>query len=76
MALVGRHKKGYPRGVMVGGRRQSAHRAMCELVHGPAPTPKHQAAHSCHRGCDGCVLPQHLHWATDAENRAERRAAA
>ncbi len=51
-----------------------AHRYMCELVNGPAPTPKHQAAHSCGRGQDGCVNPRHLDWKTNGENQLDRRA--
>ncbi len=48
------------------------HRIMCEWRHGPAPSPKHQAAHSCGRGDDGCVNPWHLNWRTPAENQDER----
>ena len=50
-----------------------AHRFMCELVHGPAPTSRHQAAHSCGRGHDGCVNPKHLSWKTNGENQIDRR---
>ena len=45
-----------------------ASRVMCELAHGPAPTAGHEAAHSCGRGHDGCVNPDHLRWATHLEN--------
>ena len=45
-----------------------ANRIMCELVHGPAPTPQHQAAHECGRGANGCVHPKHLFWKTVSEN--------
>jgi len=48
-----------------------AHRFMCELVHGDPPTDQHQAAHSCNRGDDGCVNPQHLSWKTPGENHKE-----
>ena len=50
-----------------------AHRYMCELVNGPAPTPDHDAAHSCGRGHDGCVHPNHLSWKTTSDNLKERR---
>lgn len=49
-----------------------AHRIMCALVHGPAPTPSHEAAHSCGKGHEGCVNPRHLRWATRSENMADR----
>lgn len=50
----------------------AVHRFMCEVRNGPPPTPKHQAAHSCGRGPDGCVNPWHLSWKTNAENQIER----
>jgi hypothetical protein len=51
-----------------GGKSGPAARKMCELAHGPAPTPKHEAAHSCNRGQEGCIHPQHLSWKTHQEN--------
>lgn len=54
-----------------GGNSQLAHRVVCELVHGPAPTKKHNAAHSCGRGDKGCVSPRHLSWKTPKENSAD-----
>lgn len=53
------------------GKRHYAHRLMCELAHGPAPTPKHEAAHRCGNGHLSCVNPRHLTWRTKAENRQE-----
>jgi hypothetical protein len=50
-----------------------AHRLMCELASGPAPTPDHEAAHSCGRGHEGCVNPKHLSWKTASENHLDRR---
>lgn len=50
-----------------------AHRVMCELVHGPAPSPKHHAAHSCNRGADGCVHPRHVSWKTPSQNQLDKR---
>ena len=48
------------------------HRRICEEVHGPAPTDKHQAAHSCGNGHKGCVNPAHLSWKTAIENNADK----
>jgi hypothetical protein len=50
------------------GRKTSASNAMCELAHGSAPSPAHEAAHSCGNGHAGCVNPSHLRWATRLEN--------
>lgn len=47
-------------------------RIMCELAHGPAPSPRHEAAHSCGKANDGCVNPRHLRWATPVENAADK----
>lgn len=49
------------------------HREMCRLAHGEPPTPNHEAAHSCGKGHDGCVHPQHLSWKTASENHLDRR---
>jgi hypothetical protein len=50
------------------GKHLYAHRFMCELIHGKAPTSRHEAAHACGNGKDGCVHPQHLSWKTPTEN--------
>ncbi|OWV83020.1 hypothetical protein ATY75_26840 [Rhizobium sp. N122] len=49
-----------------------AHRYICELAHGAPPTEKHEAAHSCGRGKDGCINPNHLEWKTRVANQADR----
>lgn len=54
------------------GEYHYAHRFMCELVHGPAPSAAHQAAHSCHK--PGCVNPRHISWKTPTENMLDKRA--
>lgn len=54
------------------GRQRTAHRVACELVHGAAPSPKHEAAHLCGKGHEGCVNPTHLQWKTSAENKADK----
>lgn len=50
------------------GKRTLPSRAMCFLAHGEPPTDKHEAAHSCGKGHEGCVNPRHLRWATSKEN--------
>lgn len=53
---------------------QSAHRWMCEQAKGPPPSPAHHAAHSCGRGDQGCLNPNHLDWKTNSQNQLDRRA--
>lgn len=53
-------------------RQQQAPRRACEEVKGPPPTPKHEAAHSCGKGHEGCVNPRHLSWKTPTDNAADR----
>jgi hypothetical protein len=51
-----------------------AHRFMCQLINGPAPSEDHEVAHSCGRGRTvGCVHPKHVRWATPQENADDRR---
>lgn len=54
-------------------RNSLVHRIVCEEINGPPPTPRHEAAHSCGRGKKGCCTPNHLRWATHAENEADKR---
>lgn len=56
--------------VWLDGRKRSVHRYVCDVVHGPAPTSKHEVAHSC--GNNSCCNPKHLRWATSAENQADK----
>ena len=64
-----RAQNGYPQ---IGAARVVPTRVMCEHRHGPPPSPKHQAAHSCNNGHGGCVNPWHLDWKTPAENQLDR----
>lgn len=52
-------------------RHIGAHRYMCQLAHGAAPSPEHHATHSCGKGAVGCVNPHHLRWATASQNRQD-----
>lgn len=54
------------------GRHRPVSNVVCELAHGPAPSPTHQAAHGCGNGHLGCVNKRHLRWATPAENAADK----
>ena len=54
------------------GRMQGVHCIMCEFKHGPAPTPRHDAAHSCGNGHLSCVNPNHVRWATRSGNLMDR----
>lgn len=68
-----RHPTGYAANVTWNGKPDvKACRAMCEVAHGAAPTPSHDAAHNCGRGHMGCIHPTHLRWATRVENHADR----
>ena len=55
------------------GKQRKSARFMCEMVNGPAPSQKHQAAHSCGNGHLGCVNPRHLSWKTASQNQMDRR---
>lgn len=59
--------------VGIDGTLRKAYRVMCELAHGMPPTDKHEAAHSCGKGNQGCVNPKHLSWKTRSENQRDRR---
>lgn len=54
-------------------RNESAYRVMCKLVNGPPPSRRHQAAHSCGKGHEGCVNPRHLRWDTALGNQMDRK---
>jgi hypothetical protein len=66
-----RNKAGYGK-ICHNGKYLAVHRAVCEHVNGPPPTPKHQAAHACGNGHYGCVNPHHLVWKTPKQNNADR----
>jgi predicted XRE-type DNA-binding protein len=50
-----------------------AHRVMCELANGPMPDDAfYDAAHSCGRGDQACINPNHLLWKTRSDNQKDR----
>lgn len=65
----GRGRKEYG-SIKIDGKHVGAHRYMCALTNGIAPTKKHEAAHSCHN--PACINPRHLRWATRLENEMDK----
>ena len=63
---------GYGAITIENGRTVGAHSHVCHHKYGPRPSANHVAAHSCGNGHKGCVNPNHLRWATMAENSADR----
>ena len=63
-------------GVMVTDKRTKkkvlVHRRLCAEVHGPAPSPKHDASHTCGNGHIACVAKRHIVWKTHRENMADK----
>lgn len=53
------------------GNTRPASRFICQIAKGPPPTSRHEAAHSCGRGSEGCVNGSHLDWKTPKENHAD-----
>lgn len=68
----GRDQEGRGRVNYGGHRSRLVHQVVCEAVHGPRPTPAHEATHSCGKGHDACCNPHHLRWATHVENEADK----
>lgn len=65
----GKSARGYG-SLVFEGRRTYAHRVMTIVAHGPPPSPKHDAAHSC--GVRRCINPNHLRWASRHDNAMDR----
>ncbi len=56
----------------IGGKKVKVTRIMCEKANGPAPSPRHEAAHNCGKGHEWCIHPQHLRWDTHHGNQLDR----
>ena len=69
-----RTKGGYGRTTRLFGTQFLVSRLLCELVTGPPPSQKHEAAHICGRGGFGCANWRHLKWKTPSDNRLDKRA--
>lgn len=65
-------KDGYAAFTIKGETGRIASKRICTIVHGPAPTTGHEAAHSCGNGRLGCITPGHLSWKTPMENSLDR----
>jgi hypothetical protein len=64
-----RHSNGYGN-VTVNGKSHMPHRLVCIFAHGVPSADHLQVAHSC--GNPPCCNPNHLRWATPAENAVDR----
>lgn len=54
------------------GKVVNVHRQVCIAARGEPPSPKHEAAHRCGKGDQGCVSPQCLYWASRSQNTKDR----
>jgi hypothetical protein len=63
---------GYASIHMSHGNREYVHRIICRRIHGPSPTPKHEATHLCGKGHIACINKRHLSWKTHKENIADK----
>lgn len=59
-------------GIKIKGKSVTASRAMCIIAHGPPPSERPDAAHSCGNGRMGCCNPRHLSWKSRRDNILDR----
>lgn len=58
--------------ITVDGKKYKVHQFVCEQVHGSKPGPTYEVAHSCGKGHKLCCAPNHVRWATHAENENDK----
>lgn len=58
--------------IYIDGRNARVAPIVCARRHGPAPSPEHEAAHSCGNDHMGCVSPHHLRWDTPSGNNQDK----
>lgn len=51
-----------------GNKNLGSHVVVATIAHGPKPSPKHEACHTCGNGHLGCVNPRHIYWGTRSDN--------
>lgn len=66
-----RNNMGYGQ-VTIEGQKWVASRYLATKKRGQPPTPKHEAAHTCGKGHEGCVNPNHIVWKTRLENDRDK----
>lgn len=66
-----RNNMGYGQ-VTIEGQKWVASRYLATMKRGEPPTPKHEAAHTCGKGHEGCVNPNHIVWKTRLENDRDK----
>lgn len=67
--VIDRHGRGR---VSYNGRQWQAHRLMCVLAKGKPPFEKAEATHTCGKGHEACINPNHLVWKDHLENMLDR----
>lgn len=54
--------------MLYGSSNKGSHVVVAILAHGPKPSPKHEACHTCGNGHEGCVNPKHIYWGLRSDN--------
>lgn len=69
-------RRGYRPNLRMGRSFINPARLICSWYHGDAPSPAHEAGHTCPLGENSrCVNPRHLQWMSRTENEHYKRAA-